>query len=102
MGRVFRKYPVEVRIATLDGGRQEFDEIVATNATVHLEKMDNGRFYLGVTTPTEDVKFWIFAKNGCSHIDAKEYSREAVNQRSLGQTRRWKNTPPEFRTRRKR
>lgn len=98
--RKFRAYPVEVRYATLDNGEQEFDEIVATNATVHLEKMSNGKFYLGVTTPTEDVKFWIFAKRG--GIGALEYEREAVNPRSEGQKKRWKNTPSEWRKRRKR
>lgn len=100
MPRQFRAHPVEVRYATLDNGEQEFDEIVADNATVHLEKMDDGKFYLGVSTPTEDVKFWIFAKRG--RIDAAEYDREAVNQRSIGQKRRWNGLSAEQRKRRKR
>jgi hypothetical protein len=90
---------VQVRHATLDDGRTEFDEIVASNCTVHLEKMDDGKFYLGVETATERVKFWIFAKRG--RIDAMEYEREQVNARSDAQRRRWARLTPEQRKRRR-
>ncbi len=64
---------IEVRYATLENGEQEFDEIVASNCDVHLEKMDEGLFYLGVETADEYAKFWISAKTG--EIGAMEYDR---------------------------
>jgi hypothetical protein len=80
---------VEVRHVTRTDGRTEFDEIVAENACVHLEKMNDGRFFLLIETQRERVYFSIFAKNPRGHIDAREYAREPVNRRSEAQKRRW-------------
>src|SRR5690625_1710253 len=37
-----------IRYATLDDGTVELDEVVASNATVHLEKMDTASWWLGI------------------------------------------------------
>lgn len=68
---------IEVRIATLIDGRQEFDEVVASNASVHLEKMTDQEFCLIVETAHEVACFRIFSKNYRAHVDADEFWRDA-------------------------
>jgi hypothetical protein len=37
----------------------KLDEIVATNATVHLEQMDTGSWYLGIEAGGKLVQVWL-------------------------------------------
>lgn len=57
--------PVEVRYVRYDAGSEDdLDEVVATNATVHLERMDDSTFMLNVHTarPGADLTLWIGPK----------------------------------------
>ncbi|MGV3515603.1 hypothetical protein [Luteitalea sp.] len=57
--------PIEVRYVRYDGASEDdLDEIVATNATVHLERMDNSTFMLTVHTenPGADLALWLGPK----------------------------------------
>jgi hypothetical protein len=67
---------IEVRYAETEYRRgrirEEFDEIVAFNATVHLEKLSDGEFALIIETKTEQAGFAIFTKNRRAHLDAVE------------------------------
>jgi hypothetical protein len=51
-----------VRYARLDDDSVEFDEVVATNATVHLEKMNDRQFFLGVENSVGRVSVFLGAK----------------------------------------
>lgn len=80
---------IEVRYAMLDGGVQEFDEIVAGDdvQAVHLEKMGSTEFSLIIETRRERVIFSIGTKR--APVDAREVSRDPINRRSEAQRRRW-------------
>ncbi len=67
---------IEVRYATLDDGTSEFDEIVATNAYVHLEKMDKSQFALIVEAGGERGCWFIGAKR--APVDCFESWRDRV------------------------
>lgn len=82
-------HEIDVRFATGVGGHFELDEVVAMNATVHLEKMNDGEFCLIVETRHERACFGIRAKAARGHIDAAESWRALVNRRSEAQKRRW-------------
>lgn len=88
---------IEVRVATLDGGRQEFDEVIASNASVHLEKMGDSLFALIVETTHERACFHIFSKNGQAHLDARTSWHDPRNGHSEGQKRRWNRASAEQR-----
>jgi hypothetical protein len=91
---------IEVRYATLDGGVTEFDEIVASNAGVHLEKMNDSQFCLIIETAHERACFFIGAKR--APVDAFESWRDTdINRRSEAQKRRWNRLTPEQRKRAK-
>jgi hypothetical protein len=68
---------IEVRIAKLDDGTDEFDEVVAENCTVHLEKMSDHMFTLMVYTRHETACFQIYSKNWKSHVDGREWWHES-------------------------
>lgn len=69
--------PIEVRIAKLEDGTEEFDEVCAGACrNVHLEKMTDQMFALMIYTERETACFHIFTKNGRAHIDAREAWRE--------------------------
>jgi hypothetical protein len=58
-------HPIELRYVRYDGTPyDDLDEIVATNATVHLERMDGSTFMLTVHTanPVADLSLWIGPK----------------------------------------
>ena len=78
---------IEVRHATLDDGTTEFDEIVASDARVHLEKMSDSQFCLIVETRNERACFYIGARR--AKVDAFESWRNPINRRSEAQHRRW-------------
>jgi hypothetical protein len=69
---------ITVRMATLDNGREEFDEVVAEQATIHLEKMSARSFSLVVETATEAIYVMVTAstKRGRPLIDAMVTGRE--------------------------
>lgn len=75
--------PIEVRMATLDDGREQFAEVVASNASVHLEKMGNCLFALIIETVSERACFQIFSKNWRSHIDGNTFWHERKPAPSL-------------------
>lgn len=83
------KQSIEVRYATLDDGSKEFDEIVAADAHVHLEKMNDSQFALIIETSKERACFYIGAKR--AKVDAAESWRDDINRRSEAQKRRWNN-----------
>lgn len=89
-----RKQQIVVRMASLDTGREEFDEVIASDARVHLEKMDHGLFALIVETSRERACFHIFSKNGRAHLDAKTSWHDPRNGHSEGQRRRWNRLTP--------
>lgn len=88
---------IEIRFAELDGGGTEFDEILASSAGVHLEKMNDSTFALIIETRHERACFLIFTKNGRAHIDAATSWHEPINRRSEAQKRRWNALTPEQR-----
>lgn len=88
---------IVVRHATLDDGSVEFDEIFASDAHVHLEKMNDSQFCLIIETSKERACFMIGAKR--APVDAFESWRDQINRRSEGQTRRWNALTPEQRKR---
>jgi hypothetical protein len=45
-----REAAVDVRYVSRADGSRELDEIVARECSVHLEKMSEHEFYLGITT----------------------------------------------------
>lgn len=102
MGEATATKEIEVRHATLADGRLEFDEVVARDACVHLEKMNESCFCLIVETRRELACFNIFTKNGRAHIDANTSWHDPINRRSEGQKRRWSQLSQEQRRRRKR
>lgn len=93
------RHSIEVRYATLTDGSEEFDEVVAFNAYVHLEKMNRNQFCLIVRTLTEQV----FVDIGSQRAPVNGFLRErnAVNGRSEGQRRRWAALTPEQRKRKR-
>lgn len=52
----------EVRYVELDNGETELDEVVATNASVHLEAMDDNHWWLSVTAGGETVHVNFYTK----------------------------------------
>jgi hypothetical protein len=93
---------IDVRFAALADGKLELDEVVAHDATVHLEKMTDGLFVLVVETRHERAAINIYTKNPKAHLTADEFSHEAINRRSEAQRRRWNSLTPEQRRRRRR
>lgn len=81
------KPTIEVRYAKLDNGEQEFDEIVARDAVVHLEKMDTNWFCLILEINGERACFNIGSKR--APVNASEMWREPINRRAEAQRRRW-------------
>lgn len=43
--------PYEIRMATLDDGRKELDEVIAKCANVHFESMSENGLWCGITLP---------------------------------------------------
>lgn len=91
---------IEVRYATLEGGVREFDEIIASDAHVHLEKIGSNKFCLIIETRHERAIFSISAKRAA--VDACETERHPINRRSEAQRRRWSQLSAAQRRRRKR
>jgi hypothetical protein len=52
--------PIEVRYQTLDDGTEELDEIVATNATIHIEMMSESSCWASISTDNykHDIHLW--------------------------------------------
>jgi hypothetical protein len=96
----FRAREIEVRHVTLDDGSTEFDEIVAADAHVHLEKMNDSQFALIVETRNERACFMVGARRAA--VDAFTSWHEPINRRSEAQKRRWNRLTPEQRKRRRR
>lgn len=93
---------IEVRYASLQGDVREFDEVVARDATVHLEKMSGSSFALIVETRHERACFWIGCQGRRAKVDGGVTSHDQINRRSEAQRRRWNQLTPEQRRRRKR
>lgn len=55
--------------------RGELDEVFASNCTVHLERMSDSQFYLGVYTPIFEGRFFIGAKRAYVLANAMEVER---------------------------
>jgi len=64
----------EIRYATLTSGETELDEVVATNATVHLEAMDDNHWWLLVESGGETVHVNFYTKrakiSGHAEVDS--------------------------------
>jgi hypothetical protein len=52
------------------------DDVVAENCTVHLERMSDSSWYLGVYTKREEVRFFIGAAR--ANVEANECSRDRL------------------------
>lgn len=48
----------------------DIDEVVARDASVHVERMSNGEFFVGITTTDGEVKLFIAAKAARGHVVA--------------------------------
>jgi hypothetical protein len=45
------------------------DEIVSERCAVHIEQMDNARWFMSLDTPDgTQYRFWLGSKNGKSHV----------------------------------
>lgn len=44
-----------IRYAELDNGKSELDEIVASNASIHLEQMDDNHWWMSIRTGSEEI-----------------------------------------------
>ena len=65
----------------------ELDEVVAKNATVHLEKMDHSQFVLIVETARERICVEVGARR--APVRGFESWRDRINRRGEAATRRW-------------
>ena len=61
-GRVADAKAPEIRYATLTNGETELDEVVATNAYVHLEAMDTNHWWLLVESGGQSVHVNFYTK----------------------------------------
>ena len=52
----------EVRYVELDSGESVFDEVVAQNAYVHLEAMDDNHWWMIITSGGESVRINLYTK----------------------------------------
>lgn len=56
-----------IELRNIDG---ELDEVVAKDAFVHIERMSDGEFYIGITTSDAEVKVFIVSRTGRAVVDA--------------------------------
>lgn len=72
------KPPVEIRPDDKGG----IDEIVAKNCTVHVERMDAGLWYLGVTASDGSLwQFWFGSANRRTRVDFSHHEMTFANPR---------------------
>ena len=64
--------PPEVRHAILENGETEFDELVAFDAMVHLECMDDNHWWLAVTSGGKTVHVNLSTKRAKIHTTVEE------------------------------